>query len=72
MFQQVKINREYLGFSHLFFFFLHYFLCPRYLILCRTIGVGFSSLCARVGGMAAPYIVVREGVILLLIYLHLT
>lgn len=23
----------------------------------RTIGVGFSSLCARIGGMAAPYIV---------------
>ena len=26
----------------------------------RTIGVGFSSLCARIGGMAAPYIVVSK------------
>ncbi|XP_068719912.1 solute carrier family 22 member 15-like isoform X4 [Montipora capricornis] len=26
-----------------------------------TIGVGFSSLCARVGGMAAPYIVDATG-----------
>lgn len=29
-------------------------------LLYRTIGVGFSSLCARIGGMAAPYIVVRK------------
>ncbi|XP_029201092.2 LOW QUALITY PROTEIN: solute carrier family 22 member 5-like [Acropora millepora] len=28
-----------------------------YPTVIRTIGVGFSSLCARVGGMAAPYIV---------------
>lgn len=39
---------EHAFFSFLFFFFN------------RTIGVGFSSLCARVGGMAAPYIVVRK------------
>jgi len=28
-----------------------------YPTVIRTIGVGFSSLCARIGGMAAPYIV---------------
>lgn len=28
-----------------------------YPTVMRTIGVGFSSLCARIGGMAAPYIV---------------
>ncbi|KAL9971150.1 hypothetical protein ACROYT_G023641 [Oculina patagonica] len=28
-----------------------------YPTVIRTIGVGFSSMCARVGGMAAPYIV---------------
>lgn len=34
-----------------------------HILLYRTIGVGFSSLCARIGGMAAPYIVVRKNIL---------
>ena len=29
-------------------------------LLNRTIGVGFASLCARIGGMAAPFFAVRR------------
>ncbi|XP_068700034.1 solute carrier family 22 member 15-like [Montipora foliosa] len=34
-----------------------------YPTVIRTIGVGFSSLCARVGGMTAPYIVDATGLL---------
>ena len=27
------------------------------IVICRTVGVGFASLCARVGAMSAPFIV---------------